>query len=70
MFAYPMRQDDAGFEHGLVARRRDGVANLLQALVDGFLAAAIVLVKEVYERFRPGLLQHLNGRARQNPKTT
>src|SRR5271165_807512 len=32
--AHPMRQDDAGFEHGLVARRWDGFANLLQALVD------------------------------------
>src|ERR1051326_6395103 len=25
--AHPMRQDDAGFEHGLVARCRDGFAN-------------------------------------------
>ena len=30
----PGRADDAGFEHGLVARRWDGFANLLQALVD------------------------------------
>ena len=32
--AHPMRQDDAGFEHGLVARRWDGFATLLPALVD------------------------------------
>jgi hypothetical protein len=31
--AHAMRQDDAGFEHGLVARRWGGFANLLQALV-------------------------------------
>jgi len=57
-----MHPDDAAADHGLVVRRRNRSADLLHALLDQFLAAAVVLVEETKQGLLPDFLQHFEGR--------
>ena len=55
-WAGPMRLDHTAFQHSRVACGRDRFPDLLQALLDKLLAAAVVLVKKTKECFRASFL--------------